>query len=298
MTQEFLEQIKNKKPMHYKKLIVNLEKNPNALNKLDSFFQYLSEYFKHINWDINNIVDSYIYIIDIMMESRLEFIRSGKYPINSETQMINYNDKELMLKYMFGLTLSQYLWTHHIDTFNFYINEMNKIEKVDNLLEIGAGQGYYLSATLNKLNPKEITIVDISQNSLNMAKELLNIKNKNYFHKINFINQDINQYQSKKQFDLIIMYGVLSCLNNPIDTLKHINSLLSENGILFVFACSNCPTPDHVFKFESPEHIKKVCYKSGFDIINQEISISEAVSLEKATQLQIDIAHALILKKR
>ena len=108
---------------------------------------------------------------------------------------------------------------------------------------------------------------------------------------------DVNNYQPNNKFDLIIMYGVVSCLKDPVKTLKVLNNLLNDDGKLFVFACSNCPTPDHVFRFKSPEHIQNIIIEGGFSIIKEKISISENLPLEKIEKFKLDIAHALILKK-
>ena len=66
--------------------------------------------------------------------------------------------------------------------------------------------------------------IDLDQRYLDFGKE----------NGLNLINSTIEGYESQQKYDLIVVCHVLEHLNNPIDFLVKLRSLLDENGSIYI----------------------------------------------------------------
>ncbi len=99
---------------------------------------------------------------------------------------------------------------------------LNKDMKV---LEIGTASGLVARAVSNKV--KEVYAIDFSKEIIKKAKEISKEKN------IYFSVGDSNSLEFKdKSFDAVIIANVLHIIKNPENTLKEINRVLKDDGIL------------------------------------------------------------------
>lgn len=116
--------------------------------------------------------------------------------------------------YNFDFIMHDYM----IKKFKFFFNE-------NNCLELGAGNGNFTIKLSKFFN--NITVIEGSSKSINMIKKL-GIRN------INIINQDIEKIDLKKKFNNIFIIHTLEHLKKRVHILKKIQSLLTNNGILYV----------------------------------------------------------------
>ena len=110
-----------------------------------------------------------------------------------------------------------------------YFKAATKIEsfigeiELKNILEIGSGPGGILKYFEHKKNSKVLGI-DLDQRYLDYG-----IKNG-----LELINSDVETFQSKNKYDLIIVCHVLEHLKNPGDLLKNLKSFLNEEGSIYI----------------------------------------------------------------
>lgn len=100
------------------------------------------------------------------------------------------------------------------------------------IIEFGPGGGFNAVAT-SHYNPYSYTFVDASQNSL---KQLQVHNEKRLFNaqSICIEDSDIFDYSDKKQFDLVVVEGVIPGQNQPAKLLQHVSSFAKEGGFLIV----------------------------------------------------------------
>lgn len=103
------------------------------------------------------------------------------------------------------------------------------------ILDVGCGAGRL--AIMCAYFAKTVDAFDFSETAISLAQisaKCSQTKN------VNFFVSDIKDFSSKnqKRYDLITLVGVLEHVNNPLSTLKKLNSLLKNNGILVV-SCPN-----------------------------------------------------------
>ena len=283
-------------PIHAKKIRKNIEFYDDSYYKLaNAFFEKYTEYLKLEGKTIDFSIDCYLNMISDMNYETVEFIRTGKYSSTTfeEVDKRVYDKPEIMEYYMHGLIMSQFLWKHHYQIFDYFINSLpNYKNSTTNYLEIGAGHGLYLSKALEILKfNTSFTVVDISKTSIDLAERFTND------NRVIFNLKDIFKFEDSEKFDFITMGEVLEHVEDPLKLLLKVKNILSENGTLFITTPTNAPTIDHIYLFNNVREIQELIAASGLKIISEKSFLSEEVSPEKAEKFKVSILYGAFLKK-
>ena len=97
------------------------------------------------------------------------------------------------------------------------------------ILDIGTGSGCIAISLAKNLPNSKVTALDISEDSLEVAKENAKLNNVN----IEFINADIFKYQSDKKYDLIVSNPPYVCESEKVFMKKNVLNF-EPNLALFV----------------------------------------------------------------
>ncbi len=110
---------------------------------------------------------------------------------------------------------------------NFFLSNTDW-EKATSILDVGCGNGYYLSRLQNFFNEKHYTGIDISP-------ELSDIALTRYTNKdILFEQADFLNYRPENKFDIIIMRLIVQHMGDFPQLLRQASSLLNANGSLII----------------------------------------------------------------
>jgi 2-polyprenyl-3-methyl-5-hydroxy-6-metoxy-1,4-benzoquinol methylase len=112
---------------------------------------------------------------------------------------------------------------HFKNMFN-YINKFARINKNSKILDIGCSTGGFLNE-FKKRGFNNLLGLDPSEKAIETTKKLYNIDG---------IICDIFSFETDKKFDLITMSAVLEHIVDINKLMEKINSLLSDNGYLFI----------------------------------------------------------------
>lgn len=294
--EHIISEIERRDTRHGKKLRANLEDlTPELRRKANRFMSSYETFTKERGHDISYGIDSYLWMINMMMYEQIQFLRTGEYSCKSfaDAEREVYSNSDLMDQYMHGLMLSQFLWKHHYKVFDFFLQMMEKYRHANHprrYLEIGGGHGLYLREAKQLLGPNlEYTCVDISASSIEMARSFLQDE------AITFIQQDIFSFQSDP-FDLITMGEVLEHVEDPRALLQCVGDLLSDDGVLFITTPTNAATIDHIYLFKSRDEIVELIQSAGFDVLDEYSIYSEDVTEERATKLKVPMMYAAIIR--
>lgn len=110
-------------------------------------------------------------------------------------------------------------------------------EELD-VLDLCAGTGYLSYHLLKRVTPKSLTLLDISQKELTMAKSLLDDAFPD--NNAEYLAADFQQLGSAKKYDIIIGNSFLHHFYDMPSAIKKIYTLLNPSG---VFATLHEPTP-------------------------------------------------------
>ncbi|MDB5086951.1 MAG: Methyltransferase protein [Mucilaginibacter sp.] len=283
-------------PIHSKKLKKNIAFFDERYDELaDAFFKKYLHILQLQNKTLDYAIDCYLQMIADVNSETIEFLRTGKYTSSTFDEVNNrvYARPETMEYYMHGLIMSQFLWRHHYQMLDYFINTLpGYLNKTKSYLEIGVGHGLYLSKALEILDDKTIlTAVDISTTSITLAKSFINDD------RIAYKLENIYDLDNGEKFDFITLGEVLEHVENPLQLLFKIHDLLSDDGVLFFTTPTNAPAIDHIYLFNNVSEIQALVKAAGFEIESEKSFLSEEVSPEKAEKFKIAILYGAFVKK-
>jgi len=290
------ERIEVLNPVHSKKLKKNLAFFDDGYDEMaDAFFKKYVQFLQSKHKTLDYAIDCYLQMLaDITCET-LEFMRTGKYSSSTFVEVNSrvYADPQIMEYYMHGLLMSQFLFRHHYQMFNFFTGKLPQYANTTkSYLEVGAGHGFYLSKALEILDEKtKFTVVDISETSLELAGHFVNDA------RVEYNLRDVFDFNNEEKYDFITLGEVLEHVEDPKGLLLKLNDLLSDNGVLFFTTPTNAPAIDHIYLFNNVEEIRNIVKSAGFQIAAEMSFLTEDVSPEKAAKHKIAILYAAFLTK-
>ena len=108
----------------------------------------------------------------------------------------------------------------------FYLNIIKKkLPEKSKILDLGCGYGHFVN--LSKINNYISYGVDLSKDSIEFAKNELNLEN---IYCEDLLNINFNN----EFFDCVIALNLFEHISSPVDILNEVNRILSKNGILII----------------------------------------------------------------
>ena len=203
-----------------------------------------------------------------------------------------YKSSKKMKAYLLGLMLTQILWPSHFKILKFYRSKIKSKKKIK-FLEIGSGHGLMTKFLLENSSQNEGLICDISKQSLNLTKSI--IQNQVKHNNLKFINKDFFKLNSRSKFDLIIMGEVIEHVKNPKKFLLKAKQMLAKKGKIFLSTCANCAQIDHLYHFKCINEIQNLIKLCKLRIESELISPSENIPKKKWKKEKIAINYCSIL---
>lgn len=283
-------------PLHGKKLKKNIGSfDDKYYAASDAFFEKYFDFLKKENKTLDYAVDCYLNMISDVNIETVEFVRTGKYT-SSTFEEVNkrvYAKPETMEYYMHGLIMSQFLWKHHYEMYDYFVNELPAYKDgIKSYLEVGAGHGLTLSKALEILNPgTKFSVVDISETSIALAKNFVNDS------RVSYNLRNVFEFKNEEKYDFITMGEVLEHVEDPLLLLKKLNEMLNDDGHVFFTTPTNAPAIDHISLFNNVDEIRDLVKAAGFEIVSERSLLSEDVSPERAEKFKIAILYGAFLKK-
>lgn len=149
---------------------------------------------------------------------------------NKNNSVIERFAKKGVFPYQFAFTLL-------IPIRNIFLSPKKLIERLelkegDNVLEVGAGPGYFSLKVAKFLKNGRLTLADIQQEMLDIAKKRLvkrKVENANYY----LCNGTKFEIEDNK-FDVVYMVTVLGEIENQKEYIGEFYRMLKPNGILSI----------------------------------------------------------------
>ncbi len=282
--------------------ILNFHKKVDEIyfDRAEQFSKNFQKYLETQNATLDIATKAYLKMCADMMISHLYFYKHNKYPLSAQKDAFEkvYDNEIEMKSYVYGIAVSQFLWSTHYAMYSFFIKEIQKKNlNINNYLEIGCGHGLFLFEAIKRFKDKtNFEIVDISKTSIEITKSIINYLVKDKIN-INYNLKDILNYKFDKKFDFIEMGEVLEHVDTPGLLLKSIKNILTEDGKLFMSTCVDCPTIDHVYHFKSVQDIEEMIKKAGLKIDSKKILPVEDLPMDEIIKRKITINYCALLSK-
>jgi 2-polyprenyl-3-methyl-5-hydroxy-6-metoxy-1,4-benzoquinol methylase len=233
--------------------------------------------------------------MDILRE-QIRFRKTGTYLLD-DAHLANetvYSQKSVMRYYMVGLLLSYLFWPNHFQMFSFFKDHLREI-RVERCLEVGVGHALFTVEMMRRFSNSEITLVDISPTSIELAKEMLATFRLDS-SRVRFVLGDYLKVSlDADQFDFIIMGEVLEHVNDAPGFLVRARQLLRPGGTVFLSTCANCPAVDHVYHFHNVDEIRALIRSVGLSIVRDTALPAEDVPEAKWQDQLVTINYSAIL---
>ncbi len=91
------------------------------------------------------------------------------------------------------------------------------------LLDIGCSAGFFIASL--KRRGWDVTGIDISEWAGKFAREKLGL---------NVLTGSVEEIRINKQFEVVTMYHIIEHLPNPLKTLKRVQELIADKGVLVI----------------------------------------------------------------
>jgi 2-polyprenyl-3-methyl-5-hydroxy-6-metoxy-1,4-benzoquinol methylase len=204
----------------------------------------------------------------LRLQSR--FMKSGKYRSSSAREIrekIYQNPDRMEGTYLDGLFLTYAFWPNHTMILRFF--EQNALPlpaNGSNVLEIGAGHGLMGLLMLKARPSMHYTGMDISSSSITYARRMLT-SNGIALDGISLLEADASMPGVLGQkCDMVVCSEVLEHVEDPAALLHGMGGVLDRGGLAFVTTVANIEAEDHIYLFESFDHIRDFINTAGFDV--------------------------------
>lgn len=279
--------------MFQKKYLENWKAEDSEKEELNIILHYFMD---ELHYDMDFIIDTYLFITNMVAEETYFFLKHGKYRNSTfeEVDKIVYSNPQYMEKYMMGLSISDYIWISHIKMLRYFTENSRRFAG-ERYLEIGPGFGQYLVRALLHCDFGKYYACDISKTSVEGSNRYL--KYRNLADKCEVIQKDFFQFDLDYKFDCIVMGEVLEHVEQPLLMLEKIYELLRKKGKAFITTVINAPAVDHIFLFGSIEQVLDLVKDAGFVVLDYLCTTEGDVPLEKQIKKKQTINIAMILEK-
>jgi 2-polyprenyl-3-methyl-5-hydroxy-6-metoxy-1,4-benzoquinol methylase len=102
----------------------------------------------------------------------------------------------------------------------YILNKIFDYNRSSSLLDVGAGNGYFVSLASNEYNVDAVGL-EISEKEIEFAKDIV---------KVNLIKEDVMNHNEK--YDVVTSFNVIEHVPDPRSFLSALTKRLNQNGIL------------------------------------------------------------------
>lgn len=234
------------------------------------------------------------------LQEQIRFKKTGVYLLNDATvaRQNVYDRPEVMRYYMVGLFLSYMMWPNHYKMLHFYKEYLKTSKPVGRYLDVAPGHGLFTVETLQRFDKLNATLLDISETSIAVTKEILNTFQVDP-KRIDFINGDfLTAPIEGGNFDLLTMGEVLEHVNDALGFMKRGCELIDDTGRIYMTTCTNAPAIDHIYHFHNCDEIRDLMSQAGLRILKEGVYPAEDVPEERCEEELITINYCAILAKK
>lgn len=302
MTEQFIQMVSERNPFQ-KKLLKDWQIRKEEKQELESILEF---YTIGQGYSLEYLVEAYTFINTMVMEETYFFEKNKRYR-NSTFEEVNeivYQNDEYMKKYMIGLCISDYIWIQHLKMIRWFeqiLKEKTSKQRTETskrrYLEIGPGLGQYLIRALAYGGYDDYLAADLSPTSVEQCKRYLNYRGIDETE-YKMVQKDFFAFSSEQKYDCIVMGEVLEHVEQPLEMLKKIRSLLNDEGMAFITTVINAPAIDHISLFRSEEEVLALARQAGF-LTQDHICVTAGdIPMERAVKRRYAINIAMVLKGR
>ena len=264
------------------------------LEMLDAYLKYCLD--NGLSFEF--LAEAYDLFSKDTLKEQVFFIKHKRYRYSTYKEVAShvYQNNEYMSKYMYGLALTSFLWPNHLQVFKFFRDKLPKDFK-GNYLDIGPGHGLFMMEAMKLSSYINFWGIDISPASVEITQKILSSGYFGQFENFNIIHGDFLVWDTNEKFDAIVIGEVLEHVENPRDFLYKVQNLSTISSYIYITTAINSPVIDHIYLFESKEHLINLIESCNFSIQDMLVVPYTGKTLEESETNKLPVKIALVLKK-
>lgn len=298
LVKDFVAEVLILNPMHANFIRKSLQ----SLQHADS--EDLNEYISFCisgSMSLEKLANCYNTIVTDTQAEQFFFMKNKTYrhsTFNDVASDVYLNDS-YMEKYMYGLAVTSFLWPNHNAMHRFFLDGFPR--DVDGTyLEVGPGHGYYFMKAAQTELFDHLLGVDISPTSIRMTQEILEYYgiNKRYGDRVQLLEADfLTREIAVEDVSVIVMGEVLEHVEAPEMFLARLRDFCGPDTVVYLTTCVNAPAIDHIYLFDSPEHVEAMIETAGLKIENSIYVPYAGKTLEECATQRLGVNVAYFLSK-
>jgi 2-polyprenyl-3-methyl-5-hydroxy-6-metoxy-1,4-benzoquinol methylase len=251
---------------------------------------------------VDGLVDDYRFLCEtIVLPEELHFRRHGSYRLSkfADAERECYANAAFMNRYMYGLLVSNVIWSNHAHAFAAYVNDyLPHLPAGAAHLEIGPGHGLFLFFATRQADLARVEGWDVSPTSIANTRAALTTLGVEQSVELELVNLfDAAAEGQGEGFDSIVMSEILEHLEDPVAAMRAASRHLKPGGRLWVNVPANSPAPDHIFLVNDLEHAVALVKDAGLEVVNSAAFPMSGATLEKAMKRKLAISCVVLARK-
>ncbi len=178
------------------------------------------------------------------------------------------NEAHMMKNYLPGMYLSHYLWPHHFRLLTFFRTEVLRhlVPAPSLFYDVGIGTGMYSREVLRAFPSVRGRGFDISPYSAGFTRRVLRAYAVE--DRYDIVLGDVFATTSPNETaDFVVSQEVLEHLEDPERFTGILYRLVKRGGKAYITAAINAGHSDHIYLFHSPEEVRTMLLKTGWQVI-------------------------------
>lgn len=181
-----------------------------------------------------------------------------------------YHNKEYMEGlYLPGILLSHYLWPHHYEQLRYFQQHfLPLIVAADDqqVVDVGVGTGFYSRQALVGAPDATCTAYDISEHSMGYARRQVRAFGGEGRWRGEL--RDVVADTPDQQWPFLVSVEVLEHLEDPVEFLVALRTMLRPAGRAFITAAITAPNADHIYLYEDVAAVEAQLVEAGFEVLD------------------------------
>jgi 2-polyprenyl-3-methyl-5-hydroxy-6-metoxy-1,4-benzoquinol methylase len=247
---------------------------------------------------IERTVDAFVRFSNDVNFAQARYESAGRYENKTydECRRTVYDRHETMTDYLWGVYLTNFLWSHHMDLLLFFEQRFIPRLKQDvRIIEIAPGHGGWGLWALRNRPDARLDAVDISASSIAVAGALskaAGLDSRTSYERCNAL--DLLGRPSPFAGACICSF-LVEHLEEPAKLLETMAHVLAPEGFAFFTGALTAAQVDHIHEFRRESELILLAEQHGFRVMETR-SVSPARTLPKARFLPRSMA--LLMQKR
>lgn len=216
------------------------------------------------------MVDAFVRFSTDVILAQARYEVDGRYQGKTfaDCEAETYGRKDVMDAYLWGIYLTNFLWSHHFEISLFFRDRfLAALPPGVRLVEIAPGHGGWGLQALHMLPQANLRGFDISPSSIKIASALA--RGAGLLDRADYVRKDALDLGSEMHgtADAVICCFLVEHLEQPGQLIRIIAETLADDGLAFITGALTAAQVDHIYEFRHESELLALCEENGLRVL-------------------------------